>query len=122
MLKVKDRFWMKKFEIIILHRKLDDASEILKSANTGGMSHYTVEGRGKVKAQEVAVGRGTMKYTPEYVPRTKVEVVIRDDQVEPLISKLVERLGGDTLGGKIFVTDVHVAIDLSTNKRGESAI
>ena len=113
---------MKKFEIIIPHRRLDDVSEILKSANTGGMSHYKIEGRGKVKAQEVAVGRGTMKYTPEYIPRTKVEVIIMDDQVESLISKLVERLGGDALGGKLFVTDVPLAVDLSTNKRGESAI
>jgi nitrogen regulatory protein PII len=38
---------MKKFEIIIPHRRLDDVSEILKSANAGGMTHYRVEGRGK---------------------------------------------------------------------------
>jgi nitrogen regulatory protein P-II 1 len=113
---------MKKLEIIIPHRRLDDVSEILKSVNTGGMSHYEIEGRGKVKAQDVTVGRGTAKYTPEYRPRTKVEVVIKDDQVELLISKLVERLGGDPLGGKIFVTDVHEAVELSTNGRGESAI
>ena len=113
---------MKKLEIIIPHRRLDDVSEILRSANTGGMSHYKIEGRGKVKAQEVAVGRGTMKYTPEYIPRTKVEVIIKDDQLESLINRLAERLGGDALGGKLFVTDVPVAVDLSTNKRGESAI
>jgi nitrogen regulatory protein P-II 1 len=113
---------MKKFEILVPHRRLDDVSEILKSANTGRMSHYKVEGRGKVKAETVAVGRGTMKYTPEYVPRTKVEVIIRDDQVETLINKLVERLDGDALGGKIFVTDISVAVNLSTSKRGESAI
>ena len=77
---------MKRLEIIIPHRRLDDVNEIVKSANTGGMSHYRIEGRGKVKAQEVAVGRGTMKYTPEYIPRTKVEVVIKDDQVESLIN------------------------------------
>jgi len=113
---------VKKLEIIIPHRRLDDVNEILKSANTGGMSHYKVEGRGKVKAQEVAVGRGTMKYTPEYIPRTKVEVIVKDDQLESLINKLVEKLGGDTLGGKLFVSDIHVAVDLTTAKRGESAI
>jgi nitrogen regulatory protein P-II 1 len=113
---------MKKLEIIIPHRLLVDVSGILKNANTGGITQYKVEGRGKVKAQEVAVGRGTMKYTPEYVPRTKVEVIIKDDQLEFLINKLVERLDGDSLGGKLFVTDVPVAVDLSTNKRNESAI
>jgi nitrogen regulatory protein P-II 1 len=113
---------MKKLEIIIPHRRLDEVSGILKTVNTGGMSHYEIEGRGKVKAQDVTVGRGTSKYTPEYRPRTKVEVVIKDDQVEPLISQLVQRLGGDPLGGKIFVTDVHMAVELSTNDRGEAAI
>jgi nitrogen regulatory protein P-II 1 len=52
---------MKKFGIIIPHRKLNDVSEFL-SANTGGMSHYKIEGRGKVKAEPVAIGRGTMQY------------------------------------------------------------
>jgi nitrogen regulatory protein P-II 1 len=113
---------MKRLEIIIPHRRLDDVNEILKSANTGGMSHYKIEGRGKVKPQEVAVGRGTMKYTPEYIPRTKVEAIIKDDQVESLVNKLVERLGGDSLGGKLFISDINAAVDLTTTKRGESAI
>jgi len=39
-----------------------------------------------------------------------------------LINKLVERLGGDSLGGKLFVSDINAAIDLTTTKRGESAI
>lgn len=112
---------MKKMEIIIPHRRLVDVSEILKSANTGGMSHYRIEGRGKVKAEPVEIARGTARYTPEFIPRTKVEVIIKDDQVETLVDKLTERLG-DTLGGKVFVTDVPVAVDLSTKKRGESAI
>jgi nitrogen regulatory protein P-II 1 len=112
---------MKKLEIIIPHIRLNNVSEILKSANTGGMSHYKIEGRGKVKAEPVAIGRGTMQYAPEFIPRTKVEVIIKDDQVEELINKFIEK-SGDTLGGKIFVTDVQTAVDLSSKQRGESAI
>lgn len=108
-------------EIIIPHRKLNDVSEVLKSTNSGGMTHYRVQERGMIKAEEIAIGRGTGRYTPEFIPRTKVEVIIKDDQVENLINKLVERLG-DTLGGKLFITDVPVVVDLSTNVRGESAI
>jgi nitrogen regulatory protein P-II 1 len=63
-----------------------------------------------------------MKYTPEYVPRTKVEVIIKDDQLESLINKLVEILSGDSLAGKLFVSVVSVAVDLASAKRGESAI
>ena len=107
---------MKKFEIIIPHRKLNDVSQILKGINVGGMSHYEIEGRGKVKAEPVAIGRGTAQYTPEFIPRIKAEVIIKDDQVEGLISKLIEKLGGDVLGGKVFVTDVQIAVDLSTKR------
>ena len=113
---------MKKFEIIIPHRRLNDVSEIMKNANTGGMSHYKIAGRGKVKAEPVAIGRGTARYTPEFIPRTKVDVIIKNDQVEELIDKFIEKLGDDTLGGKVFVTDVQTAVDLSSKQRGESTI
>ena len=39
-----------------------------------------------------------------------------------MINKLVEKLGGDALGGKLFVTDVQIAVDLSSKQRGESTI
>jgi nitrogen regulatory protein P-II 1 len=112
---------MKKLEIIIPHRRLDDVSEILKDANTGGMSHYRIEGRGKIKAEPVAAARGTTRYNPEFIPRTKVEVIVKDDQVEGLIQSFIEKLGNE-LGGKIFVTDVSLAVDLTTKNRGESSI
>ena len=112
---------MKRMEIIIPDRRLHDVSEILKDANTGGMSCYRIEGRGKVKAGAVSVGRGTMRYKPEFIPRTKVEVVVKDEQVEDLIKNLREKLG-DNIGGKIFVTDVAMAVDLTTGNREESAI
>ena len=33
-----------------------------------------------------------MKYTPEYIPRTKVEVVVNDDQVDLILSNIMNRL------------------------------
>ena len=82
------------------------------------MSHYKIEGRGKVKPESVAIGRGTAHYTPECIPQDQVEVIIKDDQVEELINKLIEKLGSDALGG----TDVQTAVDLASKVRGESAI
>src|SRR5919108_3002158 len=107
---------MKKVEIIIPHRKLDEASKILKGVNSGGMSYYRIEGSGKVKAELVTVGRGTSRMQPEYIPRTKVEVVVKDDQVEEMISTMVQKLRSD-LGGKIFVVDVPIAVDIGTENR-----
>ncbi len=105
---------MKKFEIIIPHRRLNDVIEILKGFNVGGMSHYEIGGRGKVKAEPVAIDRGTAQYTPEFIPRVKCEVIVKDDQVEGLINEVTEKLRGDVRGGKIFVTDVQIAVDLSS--------
>ena len=108
---------MKKLEIIIPDRRLQDVSEILKDANTGGMSYYRIEGRGKIKAEAVAVGRGTMRYRPEFIPRIKIEVIVKDKQVEDLVETIVEKTR-DRIGGKIFVIDVPMAIDLVTEKNG----
>jgi len=62
-----------------------------------------------------------MHYKPEFIPRLKVEVVIKDEQVEDLVKAFVNKIG-DKIGGKIFVIDVPVAVDLTTKKVEESAI
>jgi nitrogen regulatory protein P-II 1 len=112
---------MKRLEIIIPHRKLHEAYELLKHVNGGGMSYYGIEGSGRIKAQPLIVGRGTTLMQPDYIPRTKVEVVVKDGQVQDLISDIVDRLGSD-LGGKIFVVDIPIALDMMTKKDGDDAI
>ena len=112
---------MKKIELIIPESKLKDAHAILINVNSGGMSYYTVEGSGRVKAEGIIVGRGTLETHPEYIPRTKIDVIVKDDQVEQLVSRLTDRLGSE-LGGKIFVSDISIAVDLRTKKTGDGAI
>ncbi len=82
---------MKKIELIIPDSELKDAHAILGNVNSGGMSYYTVEGSGRVKAEGIIVGRGTIQTQPE-------------------------------LGGKIFVSDIPIAVDLRTKKTGIDAI
>ncbi|MGB7953835.1 MAG: P-II family nitrogen regulator [Candidatus Nitrosopolaris sp.] len=112
---------MKRIEIIIPDRKLKCANEVIRDANTGGMSYYRIEGRGGVKAEPASFGSGATDYAPEFIPRIKVEVVVKDGQAEELVNNLLDTLG-DELGGKIFILDVHTAIDLNTRKRGEAVI
>jgi nitrogen regulatory protein P-II 1 len=113
---------MKQIQIVIPDRALKDVDEILRDAQVGGMTHYRVEGRGTTKAETVAAGRGTMKYTPEYIPRTKVEVVVKDDLVDLLLRNIMDRLGANEISGKIFVLEVPLTFDIRTGKKGESAI
>src|ERR1044071_9923135 len=105
---------MKKIEIIIPDRAVGEIDKVLRAANIGGMSKYRIEGRGRGKAKPVSFGRGTSQYVPDFIPRTKIEVVVKDGQLDELLQAIVERIGGPTFGGKIFVTDTPIAIDRGT--------
>jgi nitrogen regulatory protein P-II 1 len=84
------------------------------------MVHCTEGKISRAKADPIFVRRGTMQAQPEYIPRTKIEVVVKDDQVEELI-KITDTLGKD-LGGKIFVVDIPIAVDIRIKRRGDAAI
>jgi nitrogen regulatory protein P-II 1 len=113
---------MKKIEIIIPDRLFNDVNIIIKNMHGGGMTFSRVEGRGKIKAKPVAIARGTSHFTPEFIPRIKMEVVVDDDQVDGIVNKIVDELGSPNVGGKIFVVDVTTAIDLATKEQGEKAL
>lgn len=113
---------MKKIEIIIPNGRLTDVHNALMDLNVGGMSHYGIQGSGRVKVDPVVAAQHPNQPRPEYLMRHKVEVVVKDEQVEQLISKIRERLQDEQQGGKIFVTDVPIAVDIITNKKGEGAI
>src|SRR5215210_6319858 len=112
---------MKKIEIIVPDRELDTVSGILKDNNIGGMNHYRIQGKGNIKAEPVSIGRGTMQYTPEFIPRTKIETVVKDELVEVIVTNLLEKLS-NRIGGKIFITDIQEAIDIRSRSKGNSAL
>ncbi|MDQ3902544.1 MAG: P-II family nitrogen regulator [Thermoproteota archaeon] len=111
-----------KIEIIVPDRLFNDVNRIVKDAHEGGLTFHRVEGRGRIKAKPVAIDRGTRQFTPEFVPRMKIEVVVKDDRVDSIISKIVDDLANPSVGGKIFVVDVPTAIDLATREQGEKAL
>jgi nitrogen regulatory protein P-II 1 len=114
---------LKKLEIIVPNRWLSGIDDVLKGMKIGGMSATKIEGRGKVKPGPVAVQRGTGVATPAFVPRIKVEVIVREEMVEKITQEILQRFGGDrNLGGKIFISDVMGAIDFITNQKDEEAI
>ncbi|MEO9320374.1 MAG: P-II family nitrogen regulator [Nitrososphaera sp.] len=112
---------MKKVEIITPNGHLTEVHAVLRDMNVRGMSHYPIEGAGRIKAEPVVESTHPTAM-PEYIMRHKVEVVVRDTQVEPLIKKIEEKFRDDPQGGKIFVMDVPLAVDISSDARGESAI
>lgn len=119
---------MKKIEIIVPHGRLPEVHNVLKDLNVGGMSHYEISGSGRIKVDPVVAAThpkeaplGTAYPHTEYISRTKIEVVVKNEQVDKLLSGLREGLRGGQ-GGKIFVEDVRDAIDIPTFTRGEGVI
>ena len=119
---------MKEFVILIRPEKLVDVKRILDDINCGGMTLSTVMGCGTQKGissdEEETVNeiRG-FKTTINLLPKIRVEVVMEDRFVEPVIEKVRETCVTDHVGdGKIFIRNVEDAIRIRTGERGNKAL
>jgi nitrogen regulatory protein PII len=79
-------------------------------------------GAGKIKVDPVVAATHPTQRPPEYIMRHKVEVVVKDEQVERLISEIKGKLSNEPQGGKIFVSDVPIAVMLSWSKNVRSKL
>ena len=49
-------------------------------------------------------------------------MIVKDEQIESIITSIVDELSENKINGKIFVIDVPIAVDIATKNRGESVI
>jgi len=114
---------MKRLDIVIPHERLSEVNEILHKNKVGGITFYDIKGRGRAKQEPVAVGRGVMRYVPEFGSRTKIEVLVKDSLAKEIIDDLLKNIStGSTSDGKIFVYDVAEAYDIGSKESGDSAL
>lgn len=61
---------------------------------------------------------------PQYlVPRSRVEIVVKDEHVEQLISLILQACGTHQDGdGIIFVSSLEQVVDIASGKRGQDAL
>jgi nitrogen regulatory protein P-II 1 len=112
---------MKKIEAIIKPHKLDEVKEALNALGVQGMTVYEVKGYGRQKGH-TEIYRGS-EYTVDFVPKTKIEVVV-DDELAPKVEEaLIEAARTGKIGdGKIFTLDVEGAVRIRTGERGHQAL
>ena len=85
------------------------------------MTVTEVKGFGRQKGH-VEVYRGS-EYFVDFRPKMKVEVVVLDEQVEPVIGELVKVCKTNKVGdGKIFVTDIADVVRIRAGQRGKEAV
>ena len=112
---------MKKIEAIIKHFKLDDVREALTDIGITGMTVTEVKGFGRQKGH-TEVYRGA-EYAVDFLPKIKMELVLRDDQVDQAVDVIIETARSGKIGdGKIFIFPVEEAIRIRTGERSDSAV
>ncbi|MDD5565428.1 MAG: P-II family nitrogen regulator [Candidatus Omnitrophica bacterium] len=112
---------MKKIEAIIRPEKLDGVRRVLESARCAGLMISEIEGHGKQKGV-VQQWRGE-KYKVELLPKIKIEIIIRDQDVERIAEAIIGAAKTGEVGdGKIFIYHVENAIRIRTGERGEVAL
>ncbi|MFN4227371.1 MAG: P-II family nitrogen regulator [Candidatus Ratteibacteria bacterium] len=112
---------MKKIEAIIRPEKLDEVRNALKKAGCVGLMISEIEGYGRQEGL-VQQWRGE-KYKIELIPKIKIEIVVKDKDVENIIMSIVNSAKTGEIGdGKIFISNIENAIRIRTEERGEKAI
>jgi nitrogen regulatory protein P-II 1 len=112
---------MKKIEAYIKPFKLDDVKAALMEIGVRGMSVTEVRGFGRQKGH-TELYRGS-EYKVDFLPKTKVEVVVPDDKVEQII-EVIQKVArtGQVGDGKIFIIPVEDAVRIRTGESGEGAL
>ena len=112
---------MKKIEAIIKPFKLNDVKEALQEVGVQGMSVTEVKGFGRQKGH-TEIYRGS-EYTVDFLPKTKIEMIVRDDQVTPAMEAIIKAARTGKIGdGKIFVMPVAEVVRIRTEERGDKAV
>ena len=112
---------MKKIEAIIKPFKLDEVREALSEVGVTGLTVTEVKGFGRQKGH-TELYRGA-EYVVDFLPKLKLEVVVREEQVEPAIEAIIKAARTGKIGdGKIFVTPVEQIVRIRTGETGEAAI
>jgi len=112
---------MKKIEAIIKPFKLDDVREALSEIGIAGMTAVEVKGFGRQKGH-TELYRGA-EYVIDFLPKVKLEVVVKDEQVESCIEAITNAARTGKIGdGKIFVSTVERTVRIRTGEEGDDAI
>jgi nitrogen regulatory protein P-II 1 len=113
---------MKRIDIIIPHERLHEVNK-LRNHKVGGLTFYDIKGRGRAKNEPIVIGRGVMRYIPEFGSRTKIEVLVPDSIAKPIIDDILKHIStASASDGKIFVYDVTEAYDIGSKEAGDKAI
>ena len=112
---------MKLVAAIIKPFKLDEVREALSAIGVQGITVTEVKGFGRQKGH-TELYRGA-EYVVDFLPKVKIEVVVKDDDVERCIEAIVKAAKTGKIGdGKIFVFELEKVIRIRTGEIDAAAL
>ena len=112
---------MKQITAIIKPFKLEEVRESLADVGVSGLTVTEVKGFGRQKGH-TELYRGA-EYVVDFLPKVKVELVIKDSDVDRCVEAIVKAAKTGKVGdGKIFITDIDRVIRIRTGETDESAL
>ena len=112
---------MKQITAVIKPFKLEEVRESLADVGVSGLTVTEVKGFGRQKGH-TELYRGA-EYVVDFLPKVKVEVVVKDEDVDRVVEAIVAATKTGKIGdGKIFVTPVEQVIRIRTGETNESAV
>ena len=112
---------MQRIEAIIRPERLAMVKNALEDLDHAGMTLTEVRGHGTQRGiTEQWRGKAV---TIEYLTKVKIELVVRDGDVDAVIALIIEAARTGEVGdGKIFVSPVSAAVRIRTGDRDEAAL
>lgn len=112
---------MKKIIAIIRPNKLEDVKQALEEIGCHGLTVKDVKGRGRQLG--ITESYRGQDYNVDLLPKTEIEIVTKDKEVENIVKSIVETGKTGNIGdGKIFISNVEDVIRIRTGERGDKAI
>ena len=112
---------MQMITAVIKPFKLDEVREALAECGVTGLTVTEVKGFGRQKGH-TELYRGA-EYVVDFLPKVKIEVVVRDQDVDRCVDAIVGAARTGKIGdGKIFVTAVERVVRIRTGELDDSAV
>lgn len=112
---------MKLVVAIVKPFKLDDVKAALLELGGRGMTVTDVRGFGRQRGH-TEVYRGA-EYQIDFVPKSRIEVVVSDEDADRVVNGLVEAARTGKIGdGKIWVLAAESVLRIRTGEVGEDAL
>jgi nitrogen regulatory protein P-II 1 len=112
---------MKKVETVIRSDRFETVKNALATQGFTSLTTYEVKGRGKQSGIIDTIDGHRVR--ADLLPKTKIEIVAEDADVEVIIDVIVANAATGTLGdGKIFVSPIEQVVRVRTKEENSKAL